>query len=306
MFNRLRGIFYAISTLIILCLSTTLSFIPVFCLGLLKLIPNRKLKVFCTQTVDNIATLWTDINNRCIDVSNPAQIKVTGIDKFNKKNWYLVIANHQSWLDIVILQHVFNRRIPILKFFIKDQLKWIPFLGFAWWTMGFPFMKRYSKEYIEKNPHKRHKDTEATQKALRTFQLTPSSIMNFVEGTRFTAQKKRNQNSPYQHLLKPKAGGISLVVSAMNKHFTHLLDVTIIYSDKQHSLWDFLCHRISAIDIHVRELPIPKQFLHASLAQEAEHQSEFRKWINQQWLEKDKIIADMTHKYTLDFDKGRT
>lgn len=298
MFHRLPGILYAVATLLLLSLSTTVFFIPIFILGLLKLIPNKNLQIFCTKSIDTIATLWVDLNNKYIDVLNPAKINITGTDEFNNKNWYLVIANHQSWLDIVILLKVFNRKIPTLKFFLKDQLKWIPFLGFAWWTMGFPFMKRYSKEYIEKNPHKRHKDTEATQKALRIFQLTPSSIMNFVEGTRFTAQKKINQKSPYQYLLKPKAGGISLVVSTMNKHFTHLLDVTIVYSDKHHSLWDFLCHRIHAIDIHVRELPIPKQFLQASLVQEAKHQSEFRTWINQQWLEKDNIIADMTKKFS--------
>lgn len=296
MFTRLLGTLSAMTMLTILFLSTTLLFIPVLILGLLKLLPFKKLKVMCIHKIDQIATLWSDVNNLCIHVLNPAKINITGVDQFSKKNWYLVIANHQSWLDVVILNRVFNRKIPTLKFFIKDQLKWIPLLGFTWWSMGFPFMKRYSKKYIEKHPHKRNKDTEATQKALKTFQLAPASIMNFIEGTRFTPKKKMEQNSPYQHLLKPKAGGISLVVSAMHNHFTHLLDVTIVYSNEHHSLWDFLCHRIDTIDIHIRELPIPKRFLHASLAHEAEHQSEFRTWINQQWLEKDNLITHLANK----------
>ena len=110
--------------------------------------------------------------------------------------------------------------------------------------MGCPFMKRYSKDYLAKNPHKKGKDLQATHKAIELFKHTPASIMNFVEGTRYSQQKNKQQDSPYQHLLKPKAGGISFVISAMGQQFNSLLDVTIIYSGKQHSLWDFLCRQM--------------------------------------------------------------
>lgn len=294
--NKFTGKLYAIGALLVLMFTTALGSIPILFLGLAKLLPNPRLKIFCTTVVDKIATIWTDINNVYLDKSNPAQLEITGANNFNPDDWYLVVANHQSWLDIVILQRLFNRKIPVLKFFIKDQLKWVPFLGFSWWAMGCPFMKRYSPAYLAKNPHKKGKDLQATQKALTVFKQTPASLMSFVEGTRYTQQKKLAQNSPYQHLLKPKAGGISFVISAMNKQINQLLDVTITYSEEEHSLWDFLCHRINSIKVNIRQISIPKQFLTASLIDNDKIQLEFREWLNEKWFEKDQLINEMKAK----------
>lgn len=294
--KKFTGKLYAIGALLVLIFTTALGSIPILFLGLAKLLPNPRLKIFCTNMVDKIATIWTDINNVYLDKSNPAQLEITGANNFNPDDWYLVVANHQSWLDIVILQRLFNRKIPVLKFFIKDQLKWVPFLGFSWWAMGCPFMKRYSPAYLAKNPHKKGKDLQATQKALTVFKQTPASLMSFVEGTRYTQQKKLAQNSPYQHLLKPKAGGISFVISAMNKQINQLLDVTITYSEEENSLWDFLCHRIHSIKVNIRQLSIPTQFLTASLIDNDKIQSEFREWLNEKWFEKDQLINEMKAK----------
>ncbi|HHF7346896.1 TPA: acyltransferase [Legionella feeleii] len=290
--NQLHAIF----TIILLTFSTIICFIPILFLGLLKLLPNLRWKTFCTKIVDRIAMIWSSSNNAYINYTQKVKWEVTGLDNLNCKNWYLVIANHQSWLDIVVLQRLFNRKIPVLKFFIKDQLKWIPLLGFSWWAMGCPFMKRYSKEYLAKKPHKKGKDIQATRKAIKLFRHTPATIMSFVEGTRFTLQKNRQQKSPYQHLLKPKAGGIGFVISTMGQQFNSILDVTIIYSSKNHSLWDFLCRRVNAIKVHIRQLPIPKQFANPNLVDDDKTQTEFRNWLNASWLEKDKLIASLKFK----------
>ena len=291
--KNVSGKFYAGLALLVLLITTTLGSIPILIIGLLKLVPNQRWKINCTKAVDKIATIWSDINNFYLDKAHPAHWEITGMDDFNPQNWYLVVANHQSWLDIVVLQRLFNRKIPILKFFIKDQLKWVPFLGFSWWAMGCPFMKRYSPAYLAKNPHKQGKDLEATQKALKLFKHTPSTLMSFVEGTRYTPQKQRQQHSPYQHLLKPKAGGVGFVIGAMDQKITQLVDVTIVYPHQENSLWDFLCHRIDTIKLHIRQIPIPKKFLNASLLTNDKTQSEFREWLNQQWSEKDELITLM-------------
>ncbi len=295
-FKTSTGTLHGIIALSILLFTTLLGSIPILLIGLLKLIPNQKLKIYCTQLVDGIASRWIDINNAYLDKSQPTVMNISGDIQFNPTQWYLVVANHQSWLDIVILQRLFNRKIPVLKFFIKDQLKWIPLLGFSWWAMGCPFMKRYSKAYLDKNPHKRGKDSEATKKALKLFKETPSTIMSFIEGTRYTPQKKSHQKSPYQHLLKPKAGGVSFVIGAMNQQINQLIDVSIVYPDEHCSLWDFLCLRVHFIKINVRQVPIPEQFLQESLPEDSKAQAEFRDWLNQQWLEKDKIMATMKKK----------
>lgn len=287
------GQLHAIIALLLLISTTFLCFIPILFIGLLKLIPHKKWKVFCTRLVDQIAMLWTAINNAYIQGTQQINWEINGLENLNRKNWYLVVANHQSWLDIVILQRLFNRKIPTLKFFIKDQLKWVPLLGFAWWAMGCPFMKRYSKDYLARNPDKKGKDLQATRKAIELFQYTPASIMSFVEGTRYTSQKSKQQQSPYQYLLKPKAGGISFVISAMGKQFTSLLDVTIVYPGNQYSLWDFLCRRIDTVKIYIRQLPIPAEFTDSALIEDEKVQNDFRNWLNHYWLEKDNLIAGL-------------
>jgi len=171
-------------------------------------------------------------------------------------------------------------------------------LGFAWWAMGCPFMKRYSKEYIEKNPHKKGLDIETTHKALKLFRTYPSSIISFVEGTRFTPQKKLHQVSPYHYLLKPRAGGISQVIGAMGAQLQPLVDVTIVYSTPNHSLWDFLCHRVPTVDINVRSLIVPEIFKSSPTALEDPYtQSAFRSWLNDRWAEKDEWITTIKNNH---------
>lgn len=279
--------------LLLLCLSTVLAFIPILIIGIFKLIPYTPWQSFCARWVDRVVMVWTGANNLFINRTQKTKWRVDGLDNLNKKDWYLIIANHQSWMDIVVLQKIFNRKIPVMKFFIKDQLKWVPLMGFAWWAMGCPFMKRYSKAQLEKKPHKKGRDLKKTQKALRLFQYRPTSIINFVEGTRFTEVKKSTQMSPYHNLLKPKAGGISYAISAMGDKVNSLLDVTIHYSSERHSLWDFLCRRIDAIHVNIRKIQIPAEFLTEKLANDAQLQQSFREWLNYQWHDKDQLLLSM-------------
>ncbi|MGQ3889373.1 acyltransferase [Legionella sp. CNM-1927-20] len=282
---------HGILAILLLILSTIVFFIPVLVVGILKLFPNFRWRIFCTRLIDRITTYWSSVNNRYIDLTNKVNWQVSGLENLTNDNWYLIVANHQSWLDIVVLQYLLNRKIPVLKFFIKDQLKWVPLLGFAWWAMGCPFMKRYSKEYLAKNPKKRGKDLASTNKAMTLFKNTPSAVMNFIEGTRFTSEKKNSQKSPYNFLLKPKAGGISFVISALESRIKTITDLTIVYSSKTPTLWDFLCHRIDTIYVKLRQIPIPTKFFDQSLAYDEHKQLEFRDWLNQQWEEKDKLIG---------------
>ena len=291
--KKLRGNLSGTLALFILFVTTVIGFIPILLLGLLKLFPNQHLKINCTKIIDLIASQWVNLNAWYVEKTKLVKWNITGLDSFQHEDWYLVIANHQSWLDIVVLQRVFNRKIPVLKFFIKDQLKWVPLLGFSWWAMGCPFMKRYTPAYLAKHPHKKGQDVKATQKALELFKQTPGTLMSFIEGTRYTPEKKRQQHSPYEHLLKPKAGGIGYVISTMNKDLNQLLDVTISYPKGEHSLWNFLCYRIQSINVHVRSIPIPQQFLTLSLIEDDKIQSEFRHWLNDQWAEKDQLMSIM-------------
>ncbi len=293
LFKKVREQISALPAVVMLLITTCLAFIPILLIACCKLIPYKTWQIKCTKAVDKIVTLWCAMNNLYIDKIQKIRLDIDAPSNLNLKNWYLVVANHQSWLDIVILHRLFNRKIPVLKFFIKDSLKWIPLLGFSWWAMGCPFMKRYSKEYIAKYPHKKGKDLLSTQKAVETFKKTPAAVTSFIEGTRFTANKKAMQKSPYTHLLKPKAGGISFIISTMGQQITSILDVTIVYGETNHSLWDFLCQRVRNVKISIREIPIPKQFISNQLIESTEVHNEFKEWLNQRWAEKDNLIASL-------------
>ena len=286
--SALRGLL-AVTVLIT---STLLVFIPFFIFCVLKIYPQRRWQLFCTNILHLITSFWVAFNSLYIACVNPTRITITGINTIKITDWYLVVANHQSWLDIVMLQYVLNykARLPVLSFFIKDQLKWVPILGFCWWAMGYPFMKRPSKAYLQKNPHKKGVDLKTTLKAIEQFKKLPASMVSFVEGTRFTHSKHKLQQPTFEHLLKPKAGGISFVIGAMQLEIDSLLDVTIVYPHKNPSLWNFLCHRVTQIDITIRRIPIPAEFRDSNLLNDEQLQEKFKRWLNNEWLEKDHLI----------------
>jgi 1-acyl-sn-glycerol-3-phosphate acyltransferase len=203
----------------------------------------------------------------------------------------MVNSNHQSWVDILVLQHLLNRRIPLLKFFLKQQLIWVPVMGLAWWALEFPFMRRHTEDYLKKHPEMRGKDQETTRKACAKYALIPTSVMNFLEGTRFTRAKHAKQLSPYHHLLKPKAGGMALALNAMGDKFQAILDVTIVYPDGAPTFTDFLLGKVHRIVVRVRGLPIPKHLMAGDYAQDPAFREAFAQWVQQLWREKDAQIS---------------
>jgi 1-acyl-sn-glycerol-3-phosphate acyltransferase len=270
---------YAVNTLV--CCT------PLFVMTLLKVaIPLAAWRKLCDRVLIAIAGGWVAANNLNQKIFSRTRIEVRGLEALDPKDWYLVLANHQSWVDILVLQNIFHGRIPMLKFFLKKELIWVPVLGQAWWALDFPFMKRYSKHFLEKNPHLRGKDIEITRNACQKFKTVPVSVMNFVEGTRFTPQKHRRQKSPYTHLLKTKAGGIAFVLAAMGEHLNTILDVTIAYPGTQRSFWDFLCGRIRNIRVEVKSMPIETPPM-GNYTLDKAFRTRFQDWLNRLWVEKD-------------------
>ena len=239
-----------------------------------------------------IADKWILFNTFNQKLMNNIKWDVTGLEGLKQDGWYLVLANHQSWTDILVLQRIFHRKIPFLKFFLKKELIWVPFLGIAWWALDFPFMKRYSKAFLDKYPHLKGKDIEITRKACEKFKTLPVSVMNFVEGTRFTAEKHKRQKSPYYNLLNPKAGGVAFVLSAMGEQLHHIVNVTIVYPDGAMSFWDFICGKVGEIKVRVETLPVSREII-GDYVNNSEFRETFQKWINSVWQQKDMRIDSM-------------
>jgi 1-acyl-sn-glycerol-3-phosphate acyltransferase len=262
-----------------------------FALALLKfLVPVPAWRRLASRGMTALAEGWIGTNKAIFRLMRALPLDARGLEGLSTREWYLVVSNHRSWVDILVLQSVFNRRIPFLKFFLKQQLIWVPFLGLAWWALDFPFMRRYTAAYLEKHPEHRGKDLEATRRACAKFRLIPTSVMNFVEGTRYTAQKHAAFESPYRHLLPPRPGGVSFVLSAMGGMLHSLLDVTIAYPGATPSLWDLCCGRVGPVIVDVQRRPIDPWLAAGDYAGDPAFRDRFKAWLAALWSEKDRRL----------------
>jgi len=260
-------------------------------ISFIKLIPISPLRTATSHVLDFCASAWISVNGvieRCL---HPVKIELSGDTDFSTKEWYMVIANHQSWVDILILQRVFNRKIPFLKFFLKQELIFVPILGLAWWALDFPFMRRYSTAELRKNPKLKGKDIETTRRACDKFRFKPVTIMNFVEGTRFTVDKHQQQQSPYSHLLKPKAGGAAFVLGAMGEQLHKILDITIHYPTGIPNFWDYISGKVRDITVQINIIPITPELL--GDYNDIQYRERFQQWINQLWQHKDSQLSKL-------------
>ncbi|XOB91252.1 acyltransferase [Pseudomonadota bacterium 24LQ007] len=280
---------------VLLILTNTLLFLPLLLLvALAKLIvPVLPFRKACTIVLNAIAWYWIGFNNTLMNLLHRVEWEVRGAEELSKEHWYFVTCNHQSWADIPAIQYVLNSRIPLLKFFLKKQLIWVPLLGVAWWALDFPFMHRHTKEQIAKRPELKGKDIEATKAACEKFRYTPVTIFNFMEGTRFTPEKHQRQNSPYKHLLKPRAGGTAFVFGAMGEMIHTMLDVTIVYPGGRPGIWDYLCGRVRKIVIDIRTREVPERFLGMDYENNREVRVDFQRWVSEIWAEKDQRIETL-------------
>ena len=285
--NNVQGILvFGVCTVSTIFWVTPLMVFAVFKL----LIPIKGVRKLMTRWIMTIGENWVSCNAAIFGFVNSTRWEVSGLEGLSTDDWYLVIANHQTWIDIVALQTVLNRRIPFLKFFIKQELIWFPFLGLAWWGLDMPFMKRYSKTYLAKNPHKKGKDLEATRKACQKFRNTPTSLINFIEGTRFTPEKKIKRASPFENLLPPRAGGLALALDSMGSMFTAILDITIVYPNGAPEFWPMCYGKFDHIIIDIKKRPVEQWMVEGDYVNDREFRREFNRWLTQTWQEKDEQI----------------
>lgn len=274
-------------------INTLLWLILIIPVAILKFtIPIKSFRRLCNKSLNWMCMTWANINKFNINQLVHVKWEIDIPEELSMDKYYLVISNHQSWADIVVLQWVLNGVIPYFRFFLKNQLKWFPLLNIAWWALDYPFMTRYSKEYLEKNPHMKGKDLEATRKSCERFRDTPVAVMNFVEGTRFRPEKREKQKSPFKNLLRPSAGGIAFVLAAMGEQIDSILNVTITYPHGCLELWDFMCGRVSLVRVNVSILELTDDII-GDYYNDEEFKKRFQDWLNNLWNEKDKLIDTM-------------
>lgn len=291
MLNFLPGPVLFMLSLSLLIINTALWGSLISLGGLLKmLLPIQRTRNAITGSMNRFMWAWASCNGGILYLIANIEWDVEGLESLNQNSWYLLISNHRSGFDIAAQTYLLRNHIPMLKFFLKKELIYVPIMGLGCWALDMPFMDRTSPAKLKKNPKLKGKDLATTRRACEKFKNMPTSIINYVEGSRFTEDKRQRQDSPYRHLLRPKAGGIAFTLSAMGEQFTNLLDVTLVYPDAPDEvLFRVMNGKVRKIIVRVRALPVP-QVDASRYFSELEYRVEFQRWLNQVWAEKDQQI----------------
>lgn len=258
-----------------------------------KLLTTGSLRRFGDRLLVKVGEAWIENNYRISRFLYGVQFEVIGenFQDLKPNGSYMIICNHQSWSDIYIIQSVLNRKIPLIRFFIKDSLKYVPVLGHAWLALDFPFVKRSSREQLKKNPELASKDLENVKKVCEKFNGMPFSILNFLEGTRRTPErmKKLLKKNPYKHLLRPHSGGISVVSTSLRNSLDAFIDLTIVYPTENPSFLDLMRGKIRKLKVFVDVIPRDEVPIEEN-EQFAPMSKKMKRWVDERWVIKDALI----------------
>ena len=251
--------------------------------------PLKSLKIKLSKISNTIGEYTVYGLKIIMKIMHRDAMQVFDNNEFDKNQWYMAVSNHQSWADIFILLVAAHKRIPLLKFFMKKELAWIPFVFLANKTLNMPFVNRHSKKQLEKNPNLRFKDYENTLLACKRFLRSPSTIFSYAEGTRNNSIKHKAQNSPYKNLLIPRVGGIATALSAM-PNIDVLVDYSVVYKSDKRGAWAFLKGDMRDVKVSVKKYNIPEDLKNKNYSTDEEYRKNFKIWIEGIWEEKDKEI----------------
>lgn len=257
-----------------------------------RLLPSSIHDKYIHPAIFKWAEHWTFVNNQSMEHLLHLNMDIQLPDLAYEQN-YFMISNHQTWVDIIILQYAFYKRTTFIRFFTKQELAYIPLLGLALYVMDFPYMKRYSKSTLAKHPKLKGKDLETTRQSCAKIKRHPFAILNFVEGTRFTPQKQQQQHSPYQYLLKPKSGGAAFALQALGSEMQYVLDVTVFYPEGAPSFVEFWSGKTKNVIIRGELHPIPADFHQNDYENNPICRDNFQTWLNTLWTQKDALLAKL-------------
>lgn len=280
--------------IVLLLLNTAFWGGAVLLLGAVKFfIPRSELRRRMILLLAWLGERWVGVNDRIMDLLLPVEWDVAGVDIDDPRGHYLIISNHVSWVDIFAIFRVFHRRAAFVRFFMKSQLIWFPIAGQACAALEFPFMRRYSPDYLARHPEKRGRDLVMARRMCRRYRRVPVAVAIFLEGTRFTREKQENQQSPYEHLLRPRVGAISFALAALGDQLDAVLDVTLAYPAGETSMWDFVTGRLRRVTVRVRRLDVPPELLTGAITEPGEARERFKAWIDGVWRQKDDLLGTL-------------
>jgi 1-acyl-sn-glycerol-3-phosphate acyltransferase len=292
MLTRMRYGLQGVIVLLAVSVSTVVLTTVIAILAIFKLIASRgRAKNAMTRWLSSLGETWVSINKSVVWFYRDLEFDVQLPRDISHQGRYLVFCNHQSAVDILILQHCLNRRAPFGRFLLKQELIWVPVLGVAWWALDMAFLSRYSRQQLLKEPGLRSKDLENTARACEKLKHIPVSMMTFPEGTRFSKAKRDRQKSPYKHLLMPRYGGIGQVLYSFDDALHAVIDVTIFYPDGPPSVWQYASGQVGKISINVQLRLIEEGIRGGDMWIDEEAHQQLQAWLNGIWEEKEQFIS---------------
>lgn len=273
----------AVSFTILACY-TLIGCILVYLLALAQLLcPIPRWRKQLRGANDEVITAWVLLNEQMCRVFRWIRIETNLSDTLApRNNWWLIVSNHQSWADIVIVQIVLRKLAPPIKFFTKRELIWVPFLGFGLWLLRFPYVRRGKREPTQSRQQLHKKNRHELQRAAVQFHERPISLLLFLEGTRHTPKKHANQAPSFRYLLRPKLGGLAFSLEALANEVNHLVNVTINYRGKVPGFWNFVCGRCTQVDVLVETIPITETL-----------KKDLNGEVTKMWRAKDEVLAEL-------------
>ncbi len=303
----MRATFTGVVTGSVLLINTVIGVPIMVLIGLIKLlIPIPAVHRWCTSAVNGVAWLWTELARGLFARVGHIEWDIRGKLPNEPDRSCLLVANHQSWVDIPVIIQNFNNRVPFYKFFIKRQLIWVPLLGLAFWALEFPMMRRYTREQLEKNPELKGRDLEATKKACERFRHMPVTFINFPEGTRYRNHKHRAQNSPYDHLLRPRAGGMAFVMESMGELIDTIYNITIVYPNGTPRFIDLLTGRVGRVVVHIERIEVLPTWQQGGYQTDETFRNDFQTWVSDLWAAKDRQIDETLQEFQTRANTDRT
>ncbi len=260
------------------------------------LIPNRSVRRVCLRILTFFAENWIRGFQHILALWHRTEWDVDGLPRLHRDRWYLSIVNHRSWADILVLVRVLGCKGPLMRFFLKQDLIWTPFIGPAMWALDYAFMKRHSREDLERRPELAGQDLATTRRSLRKFSRTPTMVVLFPEGTRFKPERRDAQGSPYRRLLRPKSGGLALTLAALEDRGDTVLDWTLHYPEPRPRFWDFLCGTARKVTVRIREREVPGWIGESDYETDPAYRERFQEWLGAWWEEKDALLNDLAAK----------
>lgn len=205
---------------------------------------------------------------------------------------YIMVINHRSHVDILVILAVFYDKIPDVKFFLKRSLLYVPFLGQFCYLMNYIFVKKIAPKSARKDLSVVHKQRTMIQKQCRDLVQSPVTLAVFAEGTRFCQERKSQRSTiRFSNLLSPQPAGLALAIEACSSCVHELLDVTLAYDVGFVSVWLLLSGQVSTIEVHAQAYDVAKLQLAGDYVKDRLFRKRFSEWVKRLWLKKDALLT---------------